>query len=155
MLMDYHRKANMQAKEQASERAQACPPPQGGTSGFPASGRAVLDEQALQRLRELDPGGENRLLERAFKAFEVSIGRLMPQLLEAQEKGDFKSIALVAHTLKSSSASLGAAELSRLCSEIETRVRQGNHADLAPRIAAMCAETDHALGSLRAVLEKA
>ena len=84
----------------------------------------VLDEEALQRLRELDPSGQNHLLERVLRAFETSMQRLAPQLREARERGDMQAIRHVVHTLKSSSASVGALRLSRLCAEIESLVRQ-------------------------------
>ena len=88
------------------------------------SSNPVLDEEALQRLRELDPGGRNRLLERVLRAFEASIVRLGPQLSEARQRNDMQGIRHVVHTLKSSSASIGALRLSRLCAEIEAAVRQ-------------------------------
>ena len=84
----------------------------------------VLDEEALQRLRELDPTGQSHLLERVLRAFESSLLRLAPQLREARERGDMQAIRHVAHTLKSSSASIGALRMSRLCAEIEAAVRQ-------------------------------
>jgi HPt (histidine-containing phosphotransfer) domain-containing protein len=84
----------------------------------------VLDEEALQRLRELDPSGQNHLLERVLRAFESSVLRLAPQLRDARQRGDMAAIRHVAHTLKSSSASVGALRLSRLCAEIEVAVRQ-------------------------------
>jgi HPt (histidine-containing phosphotransfer) domain-containing protein len=84
----------------------------------------VLDEDALQRLRELDPGGRNRLLERVLLAFEASVLRLAPQLADARQRDDMVGIRHVVHTLKSSSASIGALRLSRLCAEIEAVVRQ-------------------------------
>lgn len=84
----------------------------------------VLDEEALQRLRELDPGGRNGLLERVLRAFEASVLRLAPQLAEARQRDDMQGIRHVVHTLKSSSASIGALRLSRLCAEIEALVRQ-------------------------------
>jgi HPt (histidine-containing phosphotransfer) domain-containing protein len=89
-----------------------------------SSTNQVLDEAALQRLRELDPGGQNHLLERVLSAFEASILRLGPQLAEARQRKDMAGIRHVAHTLKSSSASIGALGLSRLCAEIEAAVRQ-------------------------------
>jgi HPt (histidine-containing phosphotransfer) domain-containing protein len=84
----------------------------------------VLDEAALQRLRDLDPGGGNRLLERVLHAFETSATRLGAQLAEARRKDDLQGIRHVAHTLKSSSASIGALRLSRICAEIEASARQ-------------------------------
>jgi HPt (histidine-containing phosphotransfer) domain-containing protein len=101
----------------------------------------VLDEAALQRLRDLDPDGRNRLLERVLLAFETSVRRLGAQLVEAREKGDMQAIRHAVHTLKSSSASIGALRLSRLCAEIETAVRQEAFAGLPP----LLDDVDHEL----------
>lgn len=90
----------------------------------------VLDEEALQRLRDLDPSGQNHLLERVLRAFEGSVLRLLPQLREARRGGDMAAVRHVAHTIKSSSASIGALRLSRLCAEIEAAVRQEAFAGL-------------------------
>ena len=84
----------------------------------------MLDEEALQRLRELDPSGQNHLLERVLRAFEGSLLRLAPQLREARQRDDMQAVRHVVHTLKSSSASVGALRLSRLCAEIEALLRQ-------------------------------
>ena len=92
----------------------------------------VLDEAALQRLRDLDPEGKSRLLERVLRAFEGSVARLGAQLVEARAKNDMPSVRHAVHTLKSSSASVGALRLSRLCAEIEAAVRQEAFADLPP-----------------------
>ena len=92
----------------------------------------VLDEAALQRLRELDPGGKNHLLERVLRAFEASVTRLGAQLVEARAANDMQSVRHAVHTLKSSSASIGAMRLSRLCAEIEAAVRVEAFAGLPP-----------------------
>ena len=91
---------------------------------------AVLDEAALQRLRDLDPAGKNHLLDRVLVAFESSVARLGAQLAEARVKNDMQSVRHAVHTLKSSSASIGALRLSRLCAEIEAAVRQEAFAGL-------------------------
>lgn len=88
----------------------------------------VLDEAALQRLRDLDPAGKNHLLHRVLVAFENSVVRLGAQLVEARQKNDMQSVRHAVHTLKSSSASIGALRLSRLCAEIEAAVRQESFA---------------------------
>ena len=90
----------------------------------------VLDEGALQRLRDLDPAGKNHLLDRVLLAFETSVARLGAQLAEARQKDDMQSVRHAVHTLKSSSASVGALRLSRLCAEIEAAVRQEQYAGL-------------------------
>ena len=90
----------------------------------------MLDEAALQRLRDLDPAGKNHLLDRVLVAFESSVARLGAQLVEARVKNDMQSVRHAVHTLKSSSASIGALRLSRLCAEIEAAVRQEAFAGL-------------------------
>ena len=85
---------------------------------------AGLDAAALARLATLDPTGQGRLLERVLTAFRVSADRLVPQLDAAQLSDDRPAIRLVAHTFKSSSASIGALALSRCCAQVETAIRE-------------------------------
>ena len=101
---------------------------------------ATLDAQALAGLRELDPTGANRLLERVVKAYQDSLDRLVPQLLEARSKSDATGLRHVAHTLKSSSASIGALHLSSLCAALETAVRNGASEGLDAGVDALCSE---------------
>lgn len=85
----------------------------------------VLDADALARLRDLDPSGKTQLVERVLKAFETSSTRLALQFREARARDDMAGIRHVVHTLKSSSASIGALALARICAEIETSIRAG------------------------------
>ena len=109
----------------------------------------LLDPAALQRLRELDPTGSSRLVERVFKAFADSVERLRPRLLAALAAGDADGLRHVAHTLKSSSASLGAIKLSRLCAEMESMARQGLSDGMTGRTTELCAEIDVVLLALQ------
>lgn len=94
------------------------------TNSTPQSG--ALDAQALNRLRELDPTGANRLMERVAAAFLGSIERLIPEILQSAGTGpDLAAIRHIAHTLKSSSASIGALALSHRCAEIERLAHEG------------------------------
>ena len=111
----------------------------------------TLDEQALDKLRELDPTGKNGLLDRVFKAFDSSAARLMGQLAEARVSNDMHGIRHVTHTLKSSSASIGALRLSRLCADIESMVRQSHTDGLPERLLELDAEVDVVLAAVRAM----
>lgn len=112
----------------------------------------VLDPAALARLQELDPRGENGLLDRVFQAFQTSAARLMPQLGAARIAGDRAGIRYVAHTLKSSSQSIGALRLSQLCAHVESLIRieatEGLDAGIDDLVAAM-AEVLQAVAALR------
>ena len=53
----------------------------------------LLDADALERLRELDPTGKSRLLERVLRAFQSSASRLAQQFGEARKSGDMQASA--------------------------------------------------------------
>jgi len=82
---------------------------------------ALLDAASLDRLRELDPGGRNGLLQRVLRTYTQSLDRLLVQWRAARAARDDNALRVIAHTLKSSSASVGALELSALCAEVEAR----------------------------------
>ncbi|MCU7376574.1 response regulator [Paucibacter sp. O1-1] len=116
----------------------------------------ILDPQAIARLRELDPGGGNKLLERVIAAFLKSLERLLPELGQARahpEKGlDLAAVRHVTHTLKSSSASLGALKLSKLCADIETMARNGQTEGLDILLDGMHDEVARVRGALNELL---
>jgi HPt (histidine-containing phosphotransfer) domain-containing protein len=100
-----------------------------------------LDAQALARLQELDPQGANKLLERVIAAYVKSLERLLPELENARGTGlDLNVIRHVCHTLKSSSASLGALDLAERCAEIETMARIGQTDGLESLLDGMLAQ---------------
>jgi len=117
-----------------------------------STARAVLDADALARLRELDPHGQSRLLERVLRAFESSASRLARQFEEARAAGDMPGVRHVVHTLKSSSASIGALTLSRLCAEIETAIRAEAFDSLPERLDAMDRELAAVLQAVKPML---
>lgn len=117
------------------------------------TGENVLDSKALDRLRELDPTGGNQLLIRIIKAFEVSAARLLPQLQEAQRTNDLASMRYVAHTLKSSSASIGAVKLSQLCADTESKIRTNHLENLDEGVQALRAELAIVLQALTRLLD--
>jgi HPt (histidine-containing phosphotransfer) domain-containing protein len=116
------------------------------------SAAVELDAQALQRLRELDPGGQNELLGRVLRAFDTSARRLAQQLAESRQRDDLLGIRHVAHTLKSSSASIGALALSRLCAEIEASIRNEALGGLGERLDAVDRELNAVLQAVKSVL---
>lgn len=83
----------------------------------------VLDAEALANLNMLDPTGANRLLPRVLTTYRGSLARLLGQLTLARSQADTASVRLVTHTLKSSSASIGALALAALCGAAERAAR--------------------------------
>jgi hypothetical protein len=90
-----------------------------------------LDPQALARLRELDPDGRQGVLMRVLTAFDTSLARMIALLDAESDGGNVGVVAGIAHTLKSSSASVGALDLSRVCAEVESKLRSGDASDLS------------------------
>jgi signal transduction histidine kinase/DNA-binding response OmpR family regulator len=118
----------------------------------PAAADSVLDADALQRLRELDPTGANKLLARVLTAFQTSTDRLLPQMQTASVSNDLQGVRHVAHTLKSSSASIGALRLSELCAQLETMIRNDRVDALEPRVQAVAAEVEIVLKALQRLM---
>ena len=112
----------------------------------------TLDATALARLRELDPDGRHGVVVRVLEAFETSLGRLLGQLREEPDAGNAAVVAGIAHTLKSSSASVGALALSARCAEIERRLREGADGDLQADVQRLLAEGEAALRAVGSML---
>lgn len=113
-----------------------------------------LDAQALDRLRELDPDGRHGVVHRVLTAFEGSLAR-MCTVLEVQARADVADLGVVngiAHTLKSSAASVGALALAQVCADVEQRLREHPGRELAPEIERLFAEAGAALVAVRAML---
>lgn len=111
-----------------------------------------LDAAALARLRELDPDGRHGVLTKVLNAFDASLRRMLAQLTAQLDGGDAGVVAAVAHTLKSSAASVGALSLSRACHEVEQRVRSGTPGDLSAEVQRLLAEGQTALSAVGAML---
>jgi hypothetical protein len=115
----------------------------------------TLDAAALSRLRELDPEGRNGVVRRVLATFETSLGRMLSQLAAEVDGGNAAVVASVAHTLKSSSASVGALRLAAACDEVERRARESRDAGAPAQrhdVQRLLAEGEAALAAVRAML---
>lgn len=102
---------------------------------------AVLDAGCVQRLRQLDPSGAHGLLQRVLDTFVDSLVKHDAEIASARGAGDRNALRQVAHTLKSSSASVGALALSRACADAESRLRESPPADdVSPLLDVMVAQ---------------
>lgn len=119
-----------------------------------SSPAVLLDPEAIRRLRELDPSGQAKLLERVVQAFSNSLDRLLPDLARARAGAelDLAAVRHVSHTLKSSSASLGALGLSARCAEIESMARDGQVTGLPAQLDAMLDDIQQVRVALAALL---
>ncbi|MBA4176792.1 MAG: hypothetical protein C0505_09555 [Leptothrix sp. (in: Bacteria)] len=120
----------------------------------PRDGDAGLDADALARLRELDPDGGHGVVARVLRAFETSLERMLGQLESARASADEAAVSGIAHTLKSSSASVGALALSRVCAEVEGRLRSGGAGSVAGDIEQLQVAATAALTAVKAMLRQ-
>lgn len=118
----------------------------------PARPATPLDAVALDRLRELDPDGRHGVLQRVLTAFETSLVRMHAQVSAELPAPDPEVLKSVAHTLKASSAAVGALGLAQRCSELERGLREGRVTDLEQQAQQLLAEAESALVAVRAML---
>ena len=83
----------------------------------------VLDARVLDDLRALGGADDPGLLTELIELFLRDAPERIAEIEGALERGDAASLERAAHTLKSSSANLGATSLSALCREIEAAAR--------------------------------
>ena len=116
--------------------------------------KPVLDAACMAELRALDPDGKAQLVKRVLATYQASLTKLVAQLQLARGEGAWDQVSRVAHTLKSSSASIGALTLSALCAEIERLLRAGDSNGAQPLIDQFQAEVQRVDGAVRQTLQQ-
>ena len=112
-----------------------------------------IDEKAFGQLCSLDPAGQAGIVQRVLRTFETALLRQMQDLKDALARGDLRAVGNVAHTVKSSSAAVGALQLSACCAEVESLARSGDPTGVVPRTGQLLTEAENALASVRAMLQ--
>jgi len=113
---------------------------------------AVLDAGALARLSELDPTGNGTLVQRVLTTYATSLERTRHELMLARSPMQPDTLRHLAHTLKSSSASVGALALSALCAQVEQHLRTSQPGDIGSLLDALLAEMQRVSGAVQAML---
>jgi HPt (histidine-containing phosphotransfer) domain-containing protein len=115
----------------------------------------TLDAGALDKLRAFDPDGRQQVLQRVLQTYDSSARRLLAVLAEARTQADWATAERVVHTLKSSSAYIGALDYSRRCATLEQRLRGGDHAGMAGELASLGDDGARVLAAVQAMLRTA
>ncbi len=89
-------------------------------------GPDVLDETAIEQILAIDPDNGQTLLNGIIDTFCTTAADLVDSMLEAANSDDLDGVAQAAHSLKSSSASVGAHRLSELSKTLETSAKQAD-----------------------------
>jgi HPt (histidine-containing phosphotransfer) domain-containing protein len=91
-----------------------------------AAAQGSHGEAVLEGLRALEMSGSPGLLGRFIGMYVANARDLLETLHAAAAQTDVKSLHMAAHSLKSTSATLGATRLSGLCKELELQARRGS-----------------------------
>ena len=109
----------------------------------------ILDEQVLDELRA-SVGGDAAFVADLAATYVDEGTQQIAEIEAAGAAGDTEAIVRPAHSLKSGSASLGAARMSRISREIEFAGREGRGDALAELVASARRAWDETVSELRA-----
>ena len=97
-----------------------------GQEGQEPLSAPTFDTGKLESLLPSDPGGDGGLARRIVDVYLKSSTELTSALSDALASKDLQKTARIAHTLKSSSAQVGATKLSVLCKDLEECAKGGS-----------------------------
>jgi HPt (histidine-containing phosphotransfer) domain-containing protein len=106
----------------------------------PAKAPGVLDRQVLDQLGKVLTNGKPELLVRVINLYRTESPKLMHKLKQAALASDAPEIVRCAHSLKSSSANLGAKLMARYCEDLEASARRAEIDDARKILAKVEAE---------------
>lgn len=96
----------------------------------------AIEEATMQKLMA-DIGGDPEVMQDLVQTFLAEGPRIMDALRESVRSNDRRSLNRAAHSLKSTAATFGAANLSRLCRDLEKVSETEWPADAAARAKAI------------------
>jgi HPt (histidine-containing phosphotransfer) domain-containing protein len=118
-----------------------------------AAAKPVLDAACMAELRALDPDGKAHLVKRVLATYQASLAKLVDQLRVAHADGAWDQVSRVAHTLKSSSGSIGALSLASQCADIERLLRAGDSVSASALLDQFHAEVQRVDGAVGQTLQ--
>jgi histidine phosphotransfer protein HptB len=95
----------------------------------------VIDPQAIENLRALNPGDNDEFLREITAIFLEDTPRRIAELDQSLPAGDVSKFTRAAHSIKGSSANLGATMLRGAAEKLELRARQQGLADVGALVA--------------------
>jgi HPt (histidine-containing phosphotransfer) domain-containing protein len=89
----------------------------------PQPPRRAIDPDALARLQQMQRPGSSGFVERILTRYHNDLHKLLANIREGAAAADRHAVELAAHTLKSSSANVGAMIVRDTCAEVEQLAR--------------------------------
>jgi two-component system, sensor histidine kinase and response regulator len=131
-------------------RPEGRPAPAHPAAAAAAGTAGVLDRNVLQQLGKVLTNGKPELLTRVINLYLTESPKIVQKLRLAARASDALEIARSAHSLKSSSANVGARVLSRYCEDIEASARRADTEEARKILSKIEAEHASVLSALGA-----
>jgi signal transduction histidine kinase/DNA-binding NarL/FixJ family response regulator/HPt (histidine-containing phosphotransfer) domain-containing protein len=120
----------------------------------PADVGDALDKTTIDYLKSLRRGDGPSVLERAANMYLENAPTVLEELRRAVAGGDASAVWKIAHSLKSSSASLGAKQLAQHIGDMEGRARQNDLVEADSRLVRIESEFQKVSSALRETLRE-
>ena len=120
----------------------------------PAEVGDALDKTTIDYLKSLRRGDGPSVLERAVGMYLENAPTVLEELRRAVAGGDASAVWKIAHSLKSSSASLGAKQLAQHIGDMEGRARQNDLVEADSRLVRIQTEFQKVSSALRETLRE-
>jgi HPt (histidine-containing phosphotransfer) domain-containing protein len=112
----------------------------------------IIDPQAIENLRALNPGDNDDFLREITGIFLEDTPLRIAELDESFEAGDVAKFARAAHSIKGSSANLGAVALRTVAEKLENEARTTGIRDLGGLVEQLRTEFTRAESALGALI---
>ncbi|MCK9296699.1 MAG: response regulator [Desulfobulbaceae bacterium] len=135
-------------------QASASVVPEDAASAGESRAKSLLDQKRLDMIRAMQRPDSPSVLDRIIVMYKESSPEILRAIREAVQQGDAESLREAAHSLKTSSANLGATGLASLCKQLEDlggRAKAEAAAELLERLDASYQEV---IASLALEMEK-
>nr|CAA6808733.1 MAG: Unknown protein [uncultured Thiotrichaceae bacterium] len=109
-----------------------------------------IDTSALARLRDMIGGDEEDLAE-FIEDFSEIAPDLVKQMVDGIASGDWNTVKIASHSLKSNSKDLGAIALSDLCAAVENESAQGEVDNTQEKVEQISLEMENAISAMQAL----
>ena len=112
----------------------------------------VIDPQAIENLRALNPGDHDEFLREIACIFLEDTPLRITELTQGLAAGDVSKFTRAAHSIKGSAANLGATALRAVAEKLEHQSRKEGLEAVAPLVAEIKVEFSRAEGELRKII---
>lgn len=114
----------------------------------------VIDQQAIENLRALNPGDNDEFLREIANIFLEDTPQRIAELDQSLAAGDVPKFTRAAHSIKGSSANLGAIGLRAVAEELEHQARTSGLANVTELLARIKTEFSRAQSALAVLVAK-